>query len=148
VTSGQWFGVPPLGGRNRRSRHVEKEQRSGEEASERDDPDRFLLGYCLFADHLFLGSDKPGEKKAQAQTEKTPTVNLRGSDIFFNDKQVSLEELEARLAALDLHDQEGSKKVILLESTRETPYGSYFQTLAVISASGGVVALVEEETKK
>lgn len=111
-----------------------------------------LIIYFLVATSLVkvksITADLPsGEKSAQAQSEKTPIVNLRGGEIFFNDKPMSLADLEARLAALDLASQESSKRVIMLESTRETPYEAYFQALAAISANGGVVALVEEEGK-
>lgn len=93
-----------------------------------------------------ITADLPsGEKAAQAQSEKTPIVNLRGSEIYFNDKKLDLAELELKLAALELAAQESSKRVIMLESTKDTPYEAYFQALAAISANGGVVALVEEE---
>ena len=46
--------------------------------------------------------------------------------------------------ALELGAQEGNKKVVMLESTSDTAYEAYFQALAAISASGGVVAIVEE----
>jgi len=139
---------------SRKSRGQEKKHRSGTIPTDSFSDIAFLLIiYFLVATSLVkvksITADLPsGEKAAQAQTEKTPSVNLRGSEIFFNDKQVSFDELEARLAALDLPAQEGSKRVILLESTRDTPYSSYFQTLAAISASGGVVALVQEDEKK
>jgi biopolymer transport protein ExbD len=108
-----------------------------------------LIIYFIVATSLVkiksITADLPsGEKAVQAQMEKTPIVNLRGSEIFFNDKPVTAAELRDRLAALDLARQEASKRVIMLESTRETPYNAYFQALAAISANGGVVALVEE----
>ena len=93
-----------------------------------------------------ISADLPtGEKKAQAQTDKTPIVNLRGAEIFFNDKSVTLENLHERLAALELAKAAPEKRVIMLESTKGTNYDTYFQALAAISANGGVVALVEEE---
>ncbi len=109
-----------------------------------------LIIYFMVATSLIkiksITADLPsGEKQAQAQVEKTPTVNLRGSEIFFNDKPVTLAELEARLAALDLRALESSKRVVILESTRDTSYEAYFQALAAVSAHGGVVAIVEEE---
>jgi len=109
-----------------------------------------LIIYFMVATTLMkvktITADLPsGEKQAQAQTDKTPIINLRGSEIFFNDKKMNLADLDDRLAALDLHEAEGQKKVIMLESTRETPYQRYFEALAAISARGGVVAIVEEE---
>ena len=112
-----------------------------------------LIIYFLVATSLVkinaVTADLPsGEKQAHANVEKTPTVNLRGNEIFFNEKPVSLVELESRLAALDLRSQESSKRVVMLESTRETTYEPYFQALAAISANGGVVAIVGEKEKK
>lgn len=111
-----------------------------------------LIIYFLVATSLMkvktIQADLPtGEKAQQAQSEKVPIVNLRGREMFFNDKPVTLIQLEDRLAALDLRQKDPSKRVIMLESTRETPYEAYFQALASISAQGGVVALVEEEEK-
>ena len=95
-----------------------------------------------------ITADLPaGEKSTTAQSDKTPTVNLRGSEIFFNDKGLTLEALNERLAALELATLEPEKRVVMLESAAGTPYQNYFQALAAISANGGVVALVENEKK-
>ena len=95
-----------------------------------------------------ITADLPaGEKAAQAETDKTPIVNLRGAEIFLNDKKMDMESLNERLAALKLGEQEADKRVIMLESAKGTPYENYFQALAAISAHDGVVALVEEEEK-
>jgi biopolymer transport protein ExbD len=109
-----------------------------------------LIIYFLVATTLVkvqtITADLPaGEKATQAQSQKTPILNLRGAEMFFNDKRVNLEELHARLAALDLAAQEGDQRVVMLETARGTPYANYFQALAAISANGGVVAIVEEE---
>jgi len=109
-----------------------------------------LIIYFLVATTLVkvktITADLPaGEKATQAQSEKTPILNLRGAEMFFDDKRVSMDELNARLAALDLASQSGDKRVIMLETTRGTPYSNYFEALATISANGGVVAIVEEE---
>jgi biopolymer transport protein ExbD len=65
--------------------------------------------------------------------------------MFFNDKAVTIDELEDRLAALELKKQEPEKRVVMLESAAGTPYENYFKALAAISSNDGVVALVEEE---
>jgi biopolymer transport protein ExbD len=109
-----------------------------------------LIIYFLVATSLTklksVTADLPtGEKATQAQTTKTPIVNLRGDQVFFNDKPVDRAVLRARLDALKLAEAEGNAKVIMLESTRDTPYQSYFETMATISESGGVIAIVEEE---
>jgi biopolymer transport protein ExbD len=135
--------------RNKNSK--EEKHRSGEiPVGSFSDIAFLLIIYFLVATSLVklkgITADLPsGEKATQAQSSKTPIVNLRGGQTFFNDKPVSLEELEARLLALDLAEAEGNAKVIMLESTRDTPYQSYFQAMATISESGGVIAIVEEE---
>ena len=112
-----------------------------------------LIIYFLVATSLVkiksISADLPaGEKSASAQTDKTPTINLRGSEIFFNDKPLDLKALNARLATLELTKLEPDKRVVLLESAAGTLYQNYFQALAAISANGGVVALVEDTKKQ
>ncbi len=109
-----------------------------------------LIVYFLVATTLVkvktITADLPaGEKSTQAQSEKTPIINLRGTEVFFNDKRVEMHELNERLAALELASKEADKRVIMLESAKGTLYENYFQALASISANGGVVALVEEQ---
>lgn len=129
----------------------EKKHRTGEIPTGSFSDIAFLLIiYFLVATTLVkvksITADLPsGEKQSQAQLEKTPIVNLRGDEIFFNDKRVSLDELNARLAALKLAQAQDSKRVIMLETTRDTVYEAYFRAMAAISANGGVVAIVEEE---
>jgi biopolymer transport protein ExbD len=128
-----------------------KKHRSGEIPTGSFSDIAFLLIiYFLLATTLVkvksITADMPaGEKQSAAQPGKTPIVNLRGGEIFFSDKPVTLDELNNRLAVLKLADQPGPKRIIMLEATRGTPYETYFAALAAISANGGVVALVEEE---
>ena len=129
----------------------EKKHRSGEIPTDSFSDIAFLLIiYFLVATTLVkvksITADLPaGEKSTQAQSEKTPIINLRGAEVFFNDKRMEMAELNQRLAALDLPGKEGDKRVIMLESAKGTPYQSYFEALAAISANGGVVAIVEDE---
>lgn len=129
----------------------EKKHRSGEIPTGSFSDIAFLLIiYFLVATTLMkvktITADLPsGEKSNQTQSDKTPIVNLRGDEIFLNDKDVSLDGLKDRLAALELKEQDPSKRVVMLEASQETPYERYFQALATISENGGVVALVEEE---
>jgi len=128
----------------------EKSHRSGEIPTGSFSDIAFLLIiYFLVATTLMkvksITTDLPsGEKAQQEQSSKTPIVNLRGDEVFFNDKPVAFDELKARLQALKLAEAQDSGKVIMLESTRDTPYQSYFQAMATISEMGGVVAIVEE----
>ena len=109
-----------------------------------------LIIYFMVATTLLkvksITADLPaGEKSTQSKSEKTPIVNLRGGEMFFSDKRVEISELNERLAALDLPNQDGEKRVIMLEAAKGTPYQNYFQALSAISANGGVVAIVEDE---
>jgi len=137
-----------------RSRGQEKKHREGTIPTDSFSDIAFLLIiYFIVATSLVkvksITADLPsGEKAVQAQMEKTPIVNLRGSEIFFNDKALDLEALNARLAALELAKLEPDKRVVLLETAAGTPYQNYFQALAAISANGGVVAIVEDAKKQ
>lgn len=129
----------------------EKKHRTGEIPTGSFSDIAFLLIiYFLVATTLMkvktITADLPsGEKSAQTESEKTPIINLRGSEIIFNDKKMTMDELQDRLAALELGSKEPGDRVIMLESTQGTPYENYFQALAAISANEGVVAIVEEE---
>lgn len=129
----------------------EKKHRSGDIPTDSFSDIAFLLiVYFLVATTLVkvksITADLPaGEKSTQTQSEKTPIINLRGAEVYFNDKRVEMVELNQRLAALDLPNQNGEKRVIMLESAKGTPYENYFQALAAISSNGGVVAIVEDE---
>ncbi len=129
----------------------EKKHRSGDIPTDSFSDIAFLLIiYFLVATTLVkvksITADLPsGEKASQSQSDKTPIVNLRGVEIFLNDKKVDGKILNERLAELDLGNKEPSKRIIMLESTKGTPYQNYFQALAAISAHQGVVAIVEDE---
>ncbi len=129
----------------------EKQHRTGEIPTGSFSDIAFLLIiYFLVATTLVkvksVTADLPtGEKQAQAQVSETPEVNVRGERIFFSGKEVTLENLNARLAALKLGEQPPADRVVMLESTNDTPYEVYFQALAAISANNGVVAIVEAD---
>ena len=131
----------------------EKKHREGEIPTGSFSDIAFLLiVYFIIATTLLkvksITADMPaGEKSAQSQSDKTPIVNLRGEEIFLNDKPVDLVGLNDRLAALELFDKEPKDRVIMLESARGTAYGNYYQAMASISANGGVIALVKEDEK-
>lgn len=152
ASSSVWLGFIGISNnmRNKASKQTKKHRTGEIPTGSFSDIAFLLIIYFLVATTLVkvktITADLPsGEKATQAQTEKTPIVNLRGSEIFFNDKKVSISELDARLEVLNLEEKEGQAKVIMLESARGTPYQHYFDALAAISAQGGVVAIVEEE---
>jgi biopolymer transport protein ExbD len=110
-----------------------------------------LIIYFMVATTLVkvksVEADMPsGETTQQAnQEDDTPTITLVNGEFLFNDKPVALENLNERLAALNLNEKQGDARVILLECTSDTPYELYFKALAAIAANGGVVAMIEEE---
>ena len=137
----------------RKKSKAEKKHREGEIPTGSFSDIAFLLIiYFLVATTLVkvktITADMPaGEKSSQSQSDKTPIVNLRGEEIFLNDKPVDIVGLNERLAALELFDKEPKDRVIMLESARGTVYGNYYQAMASISANGGVIALVKEDEK-
>ncbi len=136
----------------RRLKNEKKHRTGGIPVDSFSDIAFLLIIYFLVATTLIkmksITADLPaGQKTNQAQTEKTPIINLRGSEIFFNDKKANINELSERLAALKLAEKPAEKRVIMLEAAKGTPYENYFQALATISANNGVVALVEGDDK-
>jgi|SaaInlStandDraft_1057018.scaffolds.fasta_scaffold14371_4 biopolymer transport protein ExbD len=110
-----------------------------------------LIVYFLVATTLVklkgVEVDMPSgqESSGASDNDKTPTVMIKGSDIYFKDKPITFEELQERLDILDLHSAEGEDKVVMLESTDETSYQDYYKVMAAISKKGGIIALVEVE---
>ena len=110
-----------------------------------------LIVYFLVATTLVkvkgVEVDMPsGEESSGAQDdEKSPTIMIKGQEIYFNGKSISFEELLDRLDLLNLMKSEGVEKVVMLESTDETSYQDYYEVMAAISKKGGVIALVEGE---
>ena len=86
-----------------------------------------------------------GEKGQQVQQQKTPTIGLRTHKIMFNDDTVTLPELRKKLAALRLDQQTGEGKVVLLEASENISYQDYFEIMAMVTASGGAVAIVRDK---
>ncbi len=109
-----------------------------------------LIVYFLVATTLVkvkgVPVDMPSGQESSSKSEnKTPTVMLKGAEIYFKDKVITYDELVEKLVALKLDEAEGEAKVIMLESNDETTYQSYYKVMATISDKGGIIALVEAE---
>ena len=89
-----------------------------------------------------------GEKSEQAE-DKTPTILLKGEQIFFNDQRMSnFEHLRKELAALELNSRTNEEdRILLLEADADVMYQNYYQTMVTISRSGGLVSIIREEKK-
>ena len=72
-------------------------------------------------------------------------MQLGNGKLVFNDQEVSSAMLKDRLLDLQLGNKQGEEKVVLLEAVGKVDYQTYYETLAAISAAGGVVAIVEED---
>ena len=91
-----------------------------------------------------LPSADASQKQAAKSDAKTPTVQITGGKLLFNEQEVSKESLRDRLLDLNLAAKQGEEKVVLLEAAGKADYQTYYETMAAIAAAGGVVAIVEE----
>jgi len=90
-----------------------------------------------------LPSSKEEKKKSE---DKTPTVTLKEGWLLFCDADVTMEELQEKLANLKLAEKtKGDEKIILLDATLEVDYQSYYEVMSSISAAGGVVGIMTED---
>ncbi len=94
-----------------------------------------------------LQTEMPAAEKSEAQPEKTPTVTLSEGRMLFNDEAVTLESLRTQLRDLELASKAGEEQVVLLEASGKVAYQDYYQVMAAISAAGGVVGILQEETQ-
>ena len=92
-----------------------------------------------------LPSTDASQKQAAKTDAKTPSVQLAGGKLLFNEQEVSLQTLQDRLLDLRLGSKDGEEKVVLLEAGGKVEYQTYYAAMAAISTAGGVVAIVEEE---
>lgn len=91
-----------------------------------------------------LPSADASQKQAAATDAKTPSLQITGGKLLFNEQEVSLDALRERLLDLQLGGKQGQEKVVMLEAAGKVDYQTYYAAMAAISAAGGVVAIVEE----
>lgn len=87
----------------------------------------------------------PAGEKSEAQEEKTTTIQLHDNRITLNDDEVDVATLRRRLAELQLPRKPEQDRIVLLETTGDVKYQTYYSALTAISGAGGIVALVDEE---
>jgi biopolymer transport protein ExbD len=95
-------------------------------------------------------SDMPAGAPVSQKTQptKTPTVRIDGDRVLLNDKEIDREQLPNLLQNLRLSEKTGEGKVVIVAATGEVKYQLYYEVLAEISASGGVVAIMTEEAEE
>ena len=86
-----------------------------------------------------------GEETEAKQTEKTPTVNITGGRLLYNDLTVSMEELAYELKALKLGERADADRVVLLDAGPRTDYQLYFEVMALITGADGVIGILVED---
>ena len=91
-------------------------------------------------------TDLPTADKSVA-TQKTPTVQLNGGQVRWDDKVISFAELKQKLQDLKLANKPKSERVVLLDSGPDVAYQNYFEVMSMITAASGVVRILEEEKK-
>jgi len=85
------------------------------------------------------------QTQQQQQPDKTPTVKLHAEGMTFNDQPVTLEGLRAELRRLNLPARPEDRRVVVLEAAQGVSYQHYYQAMAAVSSSGGVVGILAEE---
>lgn len=94
-------------------------------------------------------TDIPAGTKGQVtQQEKTTTIALHEQKISLNDETISMAELRRRLRVMNLQSKLGDAKIVLLTATGKVKYQTYYETMATITAAGGVIAIIREEGSK
>ena len=91
-----------------------------------------------------LPSGAAAQQQAAKTDAKTPTVQITNGKLLFNEQEVSMAALQERLLDLQLAKKQGEERVVMLEAAGKVDYQTYYETMALISAAGGIVAIVEE----
>jgi biopolymer transport protein ExbD len=91
-----------------------------------------------------LPSGAASQQQAAKTDAKTPTVQITNGKLLFNEQEVSMASLQERLLDLQLAKKQGEERVVMLEAAGKVDYQTYYETMALISAAGGIMAIVEE----
>ena len=89
-------------------------------------------------------SDMPSGQKGDSSQQKATAIVLHDDKISLNDENVSMVELQKRLNALRLDQKVGDAKVVIVSTAGHVSYQNYYETMAAIQKSGGVVAIETE----
>ena len=104
----------------------------------------FILVTTMSVEKGFT-TDFPSGQVTARSAQKTPTVMLTSSEIRFNDRPVTQEQLAQKLAELKLAEREKEEeRLVIMESEGSISYQRYYNVMATIAQAGGVVAIVKE----
>lgn len=102
----------------------------------------FILTTTMVKETGFVTDFPSGEKGESAQKEKAMTVALSENKILFNDQAIDMPGLRRKLMEARLDKKIGEEKVVLLMASGSVKYQDYFETMSIINAASGVVAIV------
>ena len=129
----------------------------------KDHRDREAVPMSAFADIAFLliiffiltttlnktkgiTTDIPAGEKSDQESETTPTIQLVGDKVLFDDQHVNWQELEKKLGEMRLPERENEQdRIVLIEAKEGVYYQNYYQAMVLISKVGGVVSIVKED---
>jgi len=102
----------------------------------------FILA-TSFHQPVGLKTDLPaGEPTQQAEAEKTITLD-RGA-IYYGPQAVSIDQLRAELAGLDLPARTPARRIVQMEAKADVRWQAYYEVLAAIRGAGGEPGIVME----
>lgn len=90
-------------------------------------------------------TDIPSGEKSEAKEEKSTTIQLHDNTITLDDVDVDVVTLRRKLRDLQLHLKKEENRIVLLETTGNVDYQTYYSAMTAISGAGGIIALVGEE---
>ena len=90
-----------------------------------------------------VASGAKGESKAAG---KTPTVAVHDGKLAVDDKAMTLQELGRYLRDQHLDQKTADGKVVIVDTAGAVTYQQYYEVMALIRNSGGVAAIVSEDT--
>jgi biopolymer transport protein ExbD len=96
-------------------------------------------------------ADLPSAQKTPPQTqqtEKTPTIALKDDTLRLDGNVVSLADLRTKLLAMNLAAKPENDRIIILETAGKVPYQQYYEVMALVTGTGGIVGLVAEDDAK
>ncbi len=91
------------------------------------------------------GTSDPKKKK-----QKQLTIHLNADGILYGRKEtsVSLAELRQRLEKEKFLAKEEKDRMVILDSSENVDYGTYYEVVMSIDRAGGILALVEHKEEK
>ncbi|MCG3148811.1 MAG: hypothetical protein PCFJNLEI_02258 [Verrucomicrobiae bacterium] len=93
-----------------------------------------------------ITSDMPAAQHtdATATQDKMPGIKLRDGALTLDDQPIAIEDLRAKLLALNLPNRPEGERIVVLEASGLVNYQQYYEVMAAVSAASGVLGVVAE----